>query len=56
MIISHTGRLKGNRFFKVKQYEKALELYIEGLKESPYDSKTTLNIAQVYIWIEKFIH
>jgi hypothetical protein len=40
-------RLKGNRFFKAKQYERAYELYMDALKESPYDSKTTLNIAQV---------
>ena len=41
------SRLKGNRYFKAKQYPKALELYMEALKESPFDVKTVNNIAQV---------
>jgi tetratricopeptide (TPR) repeat protein len=41
------SRLKGNRFFKAKQYPKALESYMEALRESPFDAKTVNNIAQV---------
>jgi len=41
------SRLKGNRYFKARNFERALELYMEALKESPYDSKTLLNVAQV---------
>lgn len=41
-------RLKGNRYFKSKLYEKALEQYMDALKESPFDPKTLNNIAQVY--------
>eukprot|EP01036_Dinobryon_divergens_P025280 gene25280-33810_t len=43
------SRLKGNRYFKARNFERALELYMEALKESPYDSKTLLNVAQVHI-------
>lgn len=39
--------LAGNRFFKAKNYEKALELYMDAMKETPYDIKTLTNIAQV---------
>lgn len=44
---SDISRLKGNRYYKAKQYEKALEYYMEALKDSPYDTKTLTNIAQV---------
>jgi tetratricopeptide (TPR) repeat protein len=40
-------RLKGNKFFKRKEYDTALENYMEALKLTPYDTKTLLNIAQV---------
>lgn len=46
---SNNLRLKGNRYFKNKDFQKALELYMDALKESPYDSKLLLNIAQVNI-------
>lgn len=41
------SRLKGNRYFKAKAYDKALELYMEALKDCPFDAKTLNNIAQV---------
>ena len=44
-----TLRLKGNRYFKAKAYVKALEQYMDALKESPFDPKTLNNIAQVGI-------
>jgi tetratricopeptide (TPR) repeat protein len=40
-------RLKGNRFFKTKDYAAALDNYMEALKLTPYEAKTLLNIAQV---------
>lgn len=43
------NRLKGNKFFKAKQFDRACELYMEALKESPFDVKTLTNIAQVHI-------
>lgn len=46
---SDITRLKGNRHFKARNFERALELYMEALKECPYDAKTLLNIAQVHI-------
>jgi hypothetical protein len=42
-------RLKGNRFFKRKDYSTALIQYMDALKVLPYEGKTLLNIAQVYI-------
>ena len=42
-------RLKGNKFFKAKNFDRANELYMEALKESQYDVKTLTNIAQVCI-------
>jgi len=44
---SDISRLKGNRYFKARNFERALELYMDALKDSPYDPKTLLNIAQV---------
>lgn len=41
------ARLKGNRFFKAKQWEKALELYMTSLKARPYAINTLANVAQV---------
>lgn len=41
------SRLKGNRYFKAKQYDRALEYYMEALKDVPFDAKTVNNIAQV---------
>lgn len=40
-------RLKGNRFFKAQDYPRALELYMEAMKETPFDGRLLLNIAQV---------
>jgi tetratricopeptide (TPR) repeat protein len=41
------SRLKGNRYFKTKAYDKALEYYMDALKDCPFDAKTVNNIAQV---------
>lgn len=41
------SRLKGNRYFKARAYDKALEFYMEALKDCPFDAKTVNNIAQV---------
>jgi hypothetical protein len=44
-------RLKGNNFFKAKNYSKAMELYVESLKENPYDVKILTNMAQVHTFL-----
>jgi tetratricopeptide (TPR) repeat protein len=41
------SRLKGNRYFKTRAYDKALEYYMDALKDCPFDAKTVNNIAQV---------
>lgn len=41
------ARLKGNRLFKKKDFESALNQYMESLKVLPYDVRTLINIAQV---------
>ncbi len=41
------NRLKGNNLYKARQYDRALELYMEALKLAPFDTKTLTNIAQV---------
>ena len=40
-------RLKGNKFFKAKDFEQALSYYMDALKNTPFDAKLLLNIAQV---------
>lgn len=40
-------RLRGNRHFQRKEFELALNCYMEALKLLPYDVKTLTNIAQV---------
>jgi tetratricopeptide (TPR) repeat protein len=40
-------RMKGNRHYKARQYEKSLEKYMEALKLCPFEVKTLTNIAQV---------
>ena len=40
-------RLKGNRYFKAKDYTQALNFYMDALKNCPFDGKLLLNIAQV---------
>eukprot|EP00605_Chrysophyceae_sp_TOSAG23-4_P001227 GSChrysophyteH1.ASY1.ANO1.1337.1 assembled CDS len=42
-------RLKGNKRFQRKDWDGALEQYMESLKLQPYDTKTLTNIAQAYI-------
>lgn len=40
-------RVKGNKYFKSRDYTRALELYTEALRDAPFDPKLLLNIAQV---------
>ena len=40
-------RLRGNTLYKARQFERALEQYMEALKLTPFDTKTLTNIAQV---------
>ena len=42
-------RNKGNKRFKRKEWDLALEQYMNSLKLQPYEVKTLTNIAQVYI-------
>ena len=43
-------KLKGNKFYKSKQYQEALLQYMEALKLSPFDGTNILtNIAQVLL-------
>ncbi len=44
---SEVLRLKGNKCFKNKDFEQALIHYMEALKNTPFDAKLLLNIAQV---------
>jgi tetratricopeptide (TPR) repeat protein len=45
---ANTLKLKGNKYFKAKKFQEALEQYMEGLKLSPFDGTALLtNIAQV---------
>ena len=41
------ARLKGNRFYRARRWDKALELYVGSLRARPYTVKTLANIAQV---------
>lgn len=41
------ARLKGNRFYRAKRWEKALELYMTSLRARPYTVNTLANVAQV---------
>lgn len=47
-------RLKGNRYFKAKQYEKALELYMESLKLAAYDTAVLGNVAMAHLKLENW--
>lgn len=47
-------RLKGNRYFKAKDYTSALEKYMEALKILPFDTKTLLNIAQCHLKLNNY--
>jgi len=51
---AEVSRLKGNRHFKNRQWERALESYMEALKEQPFDAKTVNNIAQVHIKTKEY--
>lgn len=50
-----TARLKGNRFYKAKRWEKALELYMTSLKARPYAVNTLANVAQVGDYSAPFV-
>jgi tetratricopeptide (TPR) repeat protein len=51
---ANSSRLKGNKFFKRKEYPVALEHYMDSLKLQPYEVKTLTNIAQVYIQTKEY--
>lgn len=42
-------RLKGNKYFKARDFPRALEQYVDALKSAPFDAKLLLNIAQVCV-------
>ncbi|CAN0064567.1 unnamed protein product, partial [Ectocarpus sp. 4 AP-2014] len=50
-----TARLKGNRFYKAKRWEKALELYMTSLRARPYAVNTLANVAQTLIKLERWL-
>lgn len=47
-------RLKGNKFFKARDYSRALENYMEALKSAPFDPKLLLNIAQAQLKLKDY--
>ncbi|CAN0262656.1 unnamed protein product, partial [Hapterophycus canaliculatus] len=49
------ARLKGNRFYKAKHWEKALDLYMTSLKARPYAVNTLANIAQTLLKLERWL-
>ena len=51
---ANISRLKGNRFFKQRDYNTALTYYTDALKVRPYEVNTLMNIAQVKIKLQKF--
>jgi hypothetical protein len=42
-------RLRGNRFFKARQWDKALQHYMDSLRQSQFRIETITNIAQVRV-------
>ena len=42
-----TLRLRGNKYFKMKNFADALSCYMDALKLLPYDSAILSNIGQV---------
>jgi len=51
---AEVSRLKGNKSFQKKQYQEALDYYMESLKILPFEVKTLTNIAQVYIKLKSY--
>ena len=48
-------KLKGNKFFKAKQYAEARDKYMEALALTPYEGTAILtNVAQAYIKMEEY--
>lgn len=43
------ARLKGNKLFKAREFQRAAETYMEALKLDQFDTKTLTNLAQVHI-------
>ena len=41
------ARLRGNRFYRAKRWEEALQRYMASLKARPYAVNTLANVAQV---------
>ncbi|CAN0135886.1 unnamed protein product, partial [Scytosiphon promiscuus] len=52
---STAARLKGNRFYKAKLWEKALDLYMTSLRARPYAVNTLANIAQTMLKLERWL-
>jgi len=48
------NRIKGNKLYQKKQYQDALNYYMESLKVLPFEVKTLTNIAQVYIKLKSY--
>jgi tetratricopeptide (TPR) repeat protein len=44
----------GNKSFQKKQYQEALEYYMQSLKLLPFEVKTLTNIAQVHIKVKAY--
>lgn len=53
---SDNFRITGNNFFKSKHYKDAIIQFMEGIKVTPFDTKLTLNIAQVIFKIDLMIY
>jgi tetratricopeptide (TPR) repeat protein len=49
-------RLRGNRYFKNKDFSGALVAYMEALRSCPFDGKILLNIAQVHYFETCFLN
>ncbi|CAM9250109.1 unnamed protein product [Chrysoparadoxa australica] len=48
------ARLKGNRYYKLKKWDQALEFYQKSLRSSPYQVSTLSNTAQVYLKLQRW--
>ncbi|KAK1931805.1 Sperm-associated antigen 1 [Phytophthora citrophthora] len=45
-------KLKGNRFYKKKQYDEAIKIYMEALTASPFSVAILANLAQCYLRLD----
>ena len=52
---SESSRLKGNKLFKAKKYDEAVEKYMEALSLTPYDGPAIVtNVAQAHIKLGQY--